>query len=70
MLDILTSLVEFLVFTVVVKGIIAHALAEYFLKYAKMLSDKNPRYKVAVRHELDKHKASLEHCYDGKCSTL
>lgn len=42
MIELIFSFINFMVFTVIVKGIIAHALADYILKYSKAWIAKSP----------------------------
>lgn len=53
-MSMLINVLEFLLFTVVVKGIIAHSIAEYLVKYAKKLVNSNPRFKSIWLEELAK----------------
>lgn len=74
-MDIVTNLLEFIVGTVILKGIIAHSLAEYIVKYAKKFMEGNPRLKAVIEHEIAKvraqgHDTPVEVCRSGQCATL
>lgn len=79
MLDFLGNAVEFLIFTVVLKMIIGHWMAERIMNFAKLYfnnPEHNERYRVIWDHYQHKalgdgHGASdVLECADGKCTVL
>ncbi len=54
LIDIIINVGEFFIFTVCLKMIVAHAIADYFMKYAERYVTKNPRYRAIWDAEMAK----------------
>ncbi len=54
LIEILMNIGEFIIFTVILKMIVAHAIADYFMKYAERYVTKNPRYRAIWDAEMAK----------------
>ena len=60
MIELISALFEFLIFTVVVKGIVAHSLSKYIVKYCKTWLDARPQRREHYEALLHYHRTKPE----------
>ncbi len=68
-MDTLWGILGFLWGTVIVKGIVAHWLADRIVERINPLFNPTPRREAIMAHYTHRHKAAIADCKAGNCAT-